>query len=169
MKKIYFFVVMGFILTACSTSTPMLNNNYNRPKSFTTQKSFDYVWDNVIDLFAESGITVSNIEKSSGFIAANGIEFNNRYTVENKNDKRYDPDAYFVIPNNKFDRVAITASFNVRLRKNDDGTVTVSVNLPNLKATAYKRDIWTGIATAKQIDIASTGVFEQNIFDAISK
>ncbi|MBD5214743.1 MAG: hypothetical protein HDS75_08000 [Bacteroidales bacterium] len=107
------------------------------------------------------------MEKASGLIVANGIEYDDNYTVENPN--RYNPTAYFVIPMHKFDAAKITASFNVRVRQNDDNTVTVSINLPNLKATTYKRDIWTGVYIPKVVDVASTGVFEQMLFDIISR
>lgn len=169
MKKFIIIMVVGIILSSCSTSKSILSQNYGAQKTFTTNKSFDHVWDNVIDIFAENGITVTNMEKASGFIAANGIEFNDHYTVENKKDKHYNPDAYFVIPNGKFDTAKVTASFNVRVRQNEDNTVTVSINLPNLTATTYKRDIWLGIPTIKNVDVASTGVFEQMLFDIISK
>lgn len=169
MNKSIIILVVGLVLTSCSVSKPMLNNRYDAQKTFSTEQSFDHVWNNVIDLFAQNGITVTNMEKASGFIAANGIEFNDHYTVENINDKRYNPNAYFVIPNGKFDTVKITASFNVRVRKNDDNTVTVSINLPNLKGQTYKRDIWTGIPSIKNVEVASTGMFEQMLFDIISK
>lgn len=157
------------LLNSCSTSKGLLSNAYNAQKTFTTKQSFDHVWDNVIDLFAENGITVTNMEKASGFIAANGIEFNDNYTVENKKDKHYNPNAYFIIPNGKFDTAKITANFNVRVRQNDDNTVTVSINLPNLTGRTYKRDIWTGIPSVKDVEVASTGVFEQMLFALISK
>lgn len=159
---------MAFLLS-CSTSKPNLSGNYSARKSFTTHKTYDRVWDNVIDFFAENGMVITNMEKASGLIVANGIEFNDHYTVENKKDKHYNPYAFFVIPNGKFDTAKITASFNVRVRQNDDNTVTVSINLPNLKGTTYKRDIWTGIPTVKTVDAASTGVFEQMLYDLISK
>lgn len=163
-------LVVGVMLfSACSTSRSMLSNNYKAQKDFTTHIPYDRVWDNVIDLFAESGITITNMEKASGLIVANGIEFNDHYTVEDKKDKRYNPNAYFVIPNGKFDTAKVSANFNVRVRQNDDNTVTVSINLPNLTATTYKRDIWLGVPTIKNVDVASTGVFEQMLFDVISK
>lgn len=157
------------MLTSCSTSKSVLSKSYDVQKTFTTQQSFDHVWNNVIDLFAETGITITNMEKASGLITANGIIFNDHYTVENKNDKRYNPNAYFIIPNGKFDSAEITASFNVRVRQNDDNTVSVSINLPNLKGVTHKRDIWTGVTFYKDVDVASTGVFEQMLFDLISK
>ena len=169
MKKAVFILMIGLIFTACTTSKSMLSNRYNAQKSFTTQMPFERVWDNVIDLFAENGIAISNMEKASGLIVANGIEYDDNYTVENPNDNRYNPTAYFVIPTHKFDDAKITASFNVRVRQNDDNTVTVSINLPNLKATTYKRDIWTGVYIPKVVDVASTGVFEQMLFDIISR
>ena len=162
-------MAVGLLLSACSSSKSTLSNNYSAQKSFKTHLPYDKVWDNVIDLFAENGVTITNMEKASGLIVANGIEFNDHYTVENKNDKRYNPYAYFVVPNGKFDAAKITASFNVRVRQNDDNTVTVSINLPNLKGTTYKKDIWTGIPTIRNVDVASTGVFEQMLFEKISK
>lgn len=172
MKKFLFVllaltVAVGFY--SCSSSRKMLSNNYNPQKSFTTQQSYDHVWDNVIDFFAQNGITITNLEKASGLVVANGIEFINNYTVEDKNNDKYNPSAFFVIPNGKFDSAKITANFNVRVRQNDDNTVSVTINLPNLQATTYKKDIWTGIPTVKNVDVASTGIFEQNLFEIISK
>lgn len=161
-------LTVGLLLTACSTSKTMLDNRYAAQKSFTIQQDFDHVWDNVIDFFAENGIMVTNVEKASGFITANQVVFTNNYTVENKNDKRYNPNAYFVIPNVKFDKIEITANFNVRVRKNDDNTVTVSINLPNLKGEISKKDIWIGRIITNDIEVASTGVFEQMLFDMFS-
>ncbi len=158
------------LLPACGSYKSQLSNTYSAQNSFSTDKNFDYVWDNVIDFFAINGIPVTNIEKASGFITASGIKFENNYTVEKQDDRRYNPNAYFVIPTNNFDRVEITANFNVRVRKNKDNTITVSVNLPNLKGTIYKRDkLVTGQLMPNSVEVASTGVFEQQLFEQITE
>lgn len=168
-KLFYALIIASFCISCGTSHKASLSMKYDAQKSFTTNKDYDYVWDNVIDFFAATGITVTNIEKASGFITASNITFDNNFTVEDVTDKKYNPKAYFVVPNNNFETAEITANFNVRVRKNNDNTVTVSINLPNLKGVVYKRDKLTGVVFPYVVETASTGVFEKNLFSALAQ
>ncbi|MBR3682699.1 MAG: hypothetical protein IKM41_07100 [Tidjanibacter sp.] len=162
MKKSILFIFSALIILATSSCAPklkILRGNYPQEFSTTTNKDFDYVWNNVIDFFARTGIPITTMDKSSGYIVANKI--NVPLTME-RDGKPVDSSAYVVIP--EFKRYPTntngTATFNVRIR--DFGNyVTITVNMYDIVSNyVFSNGFILESAPCKG---TSTGVFESKL------
>lgn len=100
-----------------------------------SDKRKDIVWDNIINFFAKSGISIRIIDRSSGLITSeeSSIEF----TRENTKGELLKKDAWVVIyklidPNTKkqIPYYNVTAEWNVRI-KESSGKTLINVNLVN--------------------------------------
>lgn len=182
--------ILGFtttmILSSCSyQGMPIsLKGTYaKRPIQITSDKDFSTVWDKLIDLFAQKGLPIKIIDRSSGLIVCDRTLL--KTTVENKNGELEDNEAWIVVPKvhdpgtNR--DVAITGTtsgvyskkmiprdasgeWNVRV-KSENGTTVINVNIVNVKVEDY-----TSNGYSKNIPVESyqsTGVFEKVIIDAI--
>lgn len=171
MKKIGILIValfMGLGLYSCASTVSMIRGQYSVVNSVTTTSSFEDVWSRVIDFFAENNIPIGTIAKDSGIITATNIRFgDNLVSYEDKYGQIVNPNAWFVLPYMK-DVVGGRAdcSFNVRVRKNDNGTCSIQVNLSNI--TGYYNIEWLNTMNFKKEIIentvpkpcSSTGAFE---------
>ncbi len=137
------------------------------------------MWDKLVDLFAQSGLSIKIIDKTSGLITSGEYEIPAGY--ENKSGEINDLNAYIVIPirkniaTGKFEPITgiatgpyavhtlanpVYGEWNVRIKKSDTGGTVVNINLVNLHYFA-------GNAKLRLIGYKSTGVFEKKIFDII--
>lgn len=67
-KKVLFYALIITLLSSCipSKKVAYLTGDYNINTSIETDKSFDEVWDKVIDYFSVNGIAISTLEKIVG-------------------------------------------------------------------------------------------------------
>lgn len=156
--KIVVIAIICMALCSCTAVIHSFQGNYSNSHTITTNTSYDEVWDNVIDFFASSGITISTMEKASGLIVASKILV--PLTIE-KNGKPLDPTAYVVIPNVKFPVKNATVTFNVRVRDNGD-SVAITINMHDIDASH-----WAGLMYSElySIEGKSTGVFENSLLN----
>lgn len=158
------------VLSSCmTTKVPHLVGNYTITTSVETEKSFDEVWDKVIDYFAVNGIPISTLEKASGLIVSNKVSLTNKVTME-KDGKVLDDKAFVVTPYAKnVVYINATSDFNIRVKK-QNGKVSISVNLPNIVAERTVKP--TGLLftntpanTPQKVEAKSTGVFENGLLE----
>ena len=164
-------VVLG---TSCVSKN--LTGTYPAPQQHYVESkdSFEIVWSKCMDYFAMNGIAVFAANKSDGKIISSKISFVNNYTRE-VNGRPLNSGAYVVIPTirNGFGNIlkpsvtragslTMNGDCNVRIRENN-GKMIVDVNLSNLDCSYY-----TGYRVAK-IPIRSTGVFEQELLEYLSR
>ncbi len=153
--------------TSCLTvkTPPNLVGNYPTVISVETDKSYDEVWDNVIDYFAKTGIAISTIEKASGLIVSNKVSLKGAVTME-KDGVLLDSCAYIVIPYEKnIVYLDATSDFNVRVKEHN-GKVSISVNLPNIIAKRTVKPVgFQMISYPQVVEAKSTGVFEQGLLN----
>lgn len=137
-------LIAGFLIALCFIScAPLkpgqLKGKYNDPPYvIISEKSKDQVWDNIIDLFAQTGIGIRIIDRSSGLIISNE-RTSLTVTYEKKNGELKDPTAYIVAaslvkPGSPTYYPAISASgeWNIRI-KEQDGKTLINVNLLNIR------------------------------------
>lgn len=156
------------VLSSCmTTKIPHLVGNYTFTTSIETDKSFDEVWDKVIDYFAMNGIPISILEKASGLIVSNKVSLKNNVTME-KDGKLLDDKAFVVIPYAKnVVYINVTSDFNIRVKK-QNGKVSISVNLPNMVAErTVKPTGFQIVSTPQEIEAKSTGVFESGLLNLL--
>lgn len=174
MKKIAFILSLTFILLSCGSLK--LRGTYPESGNYfiETSLSYDEVWDKIIDIFAQCGVPISNIDKTSGLIVSNNMSFINNYTRETRTGSMINPSAYVVIPTVRggFGNIleptaAITGNWdmcgdwNVRIKKAENGKTLINVNLLNVRC------IYTSGMHATRVPIKSTGIFEKHIINIL--
>jgi hypothetical protein len=149
---------------------PLKGKYPEQSTEYITNKSFDEVWDNVVDLFAKTGIPIKTIDKSSGIIVANKTNF--QATFENENGALIDTNAAFVavkliVPANNrlIEPVYVSSDFNVRVKKLADNKVSIGINVFINKAEYY----WMAAPTPTIFNgrVASTGKLERTIYGLV--
>lgn len=184
MKTLYALVFL-FLMSSCTSEIFPIKGNYPpTPIYYMSDKTYDEVWDKLVDLFAQNGYSISLLDKASGIIISGNYAFD--ATIENKDGSLLDPGAYIVVPKtgainsvNQF--VALSGGYydtktkkvitspvygvmNVRIKKTNSGTA-INTNLVNIYyeiSDAKKSLIKTPIK-----DYRSTGVLEKFIADQI--
>ena len=152
-------VAICIVLCSCTSVMKSLQGDYLNSHFTTTTTSYDEVWDNVIDYFASTGITITTMEKASGLIVASKIAVPQ---TKEQNGKPLDPNAFVVIPDvRKYPNLA-TATFNVRVRDNGD-SVSITVNMHDIKASYTKNNGF--LIYTEPIEGKSTGVFENGLLN----
>lgn len=163
-----------FSLVNCSSKLIPIKGTYLKPPyEVTTDKSFDEVWDKLIDLFAQKGLPIRIIDKNSGLITSDKSILT--VTTETKDGKLKDPTAFIVVAQiyepgpNRIAPVSglsdVTGEWNVRI-KNVNGKTSININIVNIKYQVY--DAYSRFY--KDVLLAnyqSTGVFEKLIADII--
>ncbi len=159
MKKIMTIciVCLCVVMISCLPSN-VLVGNYQESFTTKTDKSYDEVWNNVIDFFALSGIPINTFEKASGLIVANKVKVS---LTEEINGMPSDENAYVVIPDiSSSYKAEATATFNVRVRDNGD-YIQVYVNMHDINA-CWIDPFYNNV---HPIIGKSTGVFEQELLE----
>jgi hypothetical protein len=181
-------IIVGLFLiwtfSSCSTGKliPLKGQYPATPIVIDSPNSFEKTWDRLVDLFAQKGLAIKIIDKSSGLI----VSENSRMpaTIEDKNGKVYDPTAFIVIPVRRIGSELIPVSgktsgpyakkikandvfgeWNVRIKPNGTGS-TINVNITNV---SYE-DYLTATKSYHPVsiyDYKSTGVFENQIAELI--
>jgi hypothetical protein len=138
MKKISY-AALGILLAGCVATVGTITGKYqDTPYEIKTDKSFEEVWSNVIDFFAQKGISIKIIDKSSGLIISEKTSFLDHYSTE-VNGAIRDFDAWIVlnsINHGSFETLPdhVYGEWNVRLKPMDGGGTLINVNLTNIDA-----------------------------------
>lgn len=166
--KLSFIAAAILLLSSCAPGFIALRGQYPQtPIINYTDKSKDQVWDNIIDFFAQKGIPIKIIDKSSGLIVSDKSKLS--WSYEDKKGKLIRPQAFAAVRQLKFPNVnkpvdpeKVTGEWNIRI-KETDGKTSINVNLYNIEGT-YP------IGNSNSVRDAggkTTGVFEQLIYDAV--
>jgi len=185
-KAAYIFTVVLFF--SCSPKWLPLKGSYPAtPIEISSDKGFDEVWDKLVDVFAQNGLSIKIIDRSSGLIISYSAQL--LTTIEKKDGSLADPNAWIAVPQiysqsaqryvpitkiaagpyvsksylDKSDPVS--GEWNVRIKKTATGT-TINVNLVNLTYSIIDQKI---PRTTPLIEYKSTGVFEKLITDILLK
>jgi len=183
MKK-YFTYLLVIILSSCSAKIYPLTGTYpTTPIVIKSTKSFDQAWDKLVDIFAQKGLSIKIIDKSSGLIISSKSELS--ATFEDNKGKIVDPAAFVVVPatiyyggkrgpitgitSGAYSKSIITSpaygDWNVRIKPDGTGSL-INVNINNVSYKSwqdkYSRDI--DIVTYK-----TTGKFENDLSKMIAE
>lgn len=166
--KLAFIAISILLLSSCTPGFIGLKGLYPQtPIINYTEKSKDRVWDNIIDLFAQKGIPIKIIDKSSGLIVSDKAKLS--WSYEDKKGKLYEPKAFAAIRQFKYPNVnkpvnpdRVTGEWNIRI-KEIDGKTSINVNLYNIEGTYPLGNS----NTIRDAGGKTTGVFEQLIYDAV--
>lgn len=183
MKSLTIITSIVFFLASCSSKIIPLKGEYpSLPIQIISDKNFDTVWSNLIDLFAQKNVPIKIIDRSSGLIISepsllkttiemgNGLLDSTAWIVVakehisgNPNDLPITGGVYSGIYTKKktltvFD---VTSDWNVRIKTQGDKTA-INVNIGIVKFNAADPSKSFLIKSYR-----STGVFEKLISDAI--
>lgn len=175
MRKISTLLIM-ISLFSCNYKIYPPKDAYSKPPFiYKSDKSFQEVWDNVIDFFAQKGIAISLIDKSSGLIIS--VQTDMIWSSENrKTNKMKKPDAWVVL-NNIYDPAPnkyryperVSGKWNVRVKPEGE-KCTINVNLHDLIVYDYsytRTGIPVEVAVTQSYNPTTTGNFEKLIYDII--
>jgi len=171
MKRIIYLLVSIAILSCSTTKQLTLKGNYlAEPFTFTSPKSKQQVWDNVVSIVAQTGMKFSRLDKDNGLLVSEEYSFAGAITTEDINGNLLDTSAWIVV-NSKYWKVtkeyehpkAITGVLTVHLKESSGGTLG-NINLTNLKVY----NTATGLPVpADRYVVRSTGVFERKLADKL--
>lgn len=173
---------MLFIYSCTPKVVPLKGDYPATPMVFKSDKSFDKAWDRLIDIFAQKGLAIKLIDRSSGLIVSDRYQLT--ATIENKDGVVRDSTAYIAIPKYIVNGAAVPVTgkkgssssvkkqleanpvygeWNVRIKQaGANSTVNVNINNvsysdPGTKATIYLNNY------------RSTGVFETTLINMINE
>jgi hypothetical protein len=148
-----------------------IKGNYTVKNEFISQKPYDEVWSNIIDIFAKNGIPIGVLDKTSGIITSPEQSFPNNYTYELDNGSLENPTAWIVLERivgpdgRQVTPQKVTAIWNVRIKQINTG-VSVNINLLNINGSLVSTSRYGTIS--ETWNGKSTGVFESIIFKQIN-
>lgn len=152
MKKYVVLLVLGFLLAACA-SAPAPRQIQS---SFPIDKPFDVVWQATIETFAELNLSIQNMEKVSGLITTDWINFQGQ-----KNETGYCDCGKLSVLDRESTR---RGRFNVYIKKVTDTSCEVKVNsVFTMIYQAYENPI------PQERACVSAGKLEAEMFKRISE
>lgn len=184
--KLLLFASLVFFTGCVSTKVIPIKGTYpETPIIINSTKTFDQAWDKLIDIFAQKGLSIRIIDRSSGLIISDKSELSTTY--ENETGKPVDETAFIVVSSviQYGKKVPVTGTssgayaqtkvaypargdWNVRIKSNAGGGCSINVNITNITYNAYdlteKRYRDMNLAAYK-----STGVFENLIASMINQ
>ena len=164
-------IVATLLLTGCAYKiTPLKGTYLDKPFEIISDKSKDQVWDKLIDFFAQKGLSIKIIDRSSGLIISDRSALT--WTFEDSKGKVIDPLAWIVIektvdpgPNKVIKPSSVAGDWNVRIKELSNNKTSINVNLVNIKA---KREYVSKYGVSEyEIKALSTGNFEKLISEQI--
>jgi hypothetical protein len=175
MNRLFAVACIIILTCGCVVYKPVaIIGNYPKPPiTYLTSTPFDKVWDNIIDMFSQQGLSIKIIDRSSGLIVSERGPI--PYSFEDKLGKLYKPEAYAVIERWKenggasyFIPLTVTGEWNVRIKTIEDKT-GINVNLTSILAT-YEPTFYSITRTVTgpvMTQGKTTGIFEKIITDAV--
>ena len=159
--RLLFAALIALLITACTTYKPPVKRELKTERLY--EKSYDQVWNNVIDWFAKNNIPIKTLDKSSGLIAT---EFNLRNNIKESCDCGTSGFGVNVSPN-------IIGNFNVLIRRVEasTGAQTATESIRVNVSAFYKTKLTTSSFTqgvpdqVSDTDCESTGHLETAILD----
>lgn len=162
-----------FFVVGCTVQNVPLNGRYlEKPFEIITDKSFETVWSNIIDLFAQKGLSIKVIDKSSGLITSEKTSLLSNYSFEKDNGLLENPDAWVVINRSTYAGTTLppqvlSGEWNVRIKSIENNKTSININLTNINGSY--RSAGGQYAAAMNVEYTgkSTGKFEQIILKLI--
>ena len=143
---------------------PLQGRYLEEPYVVYSEKSFDEVWDNVVDVVATMGFPIKLLDKQNGLLVCERMSLLSAYSQEDKAGRLKNPDAYVVVPNVEnasfynVEPYELSGVANVRIRAEGKRT-KINVNL-----NAFTISVGAGNNTERYTaDLRSTGRFEQGV------
>jgi hypothetical protein len=172
MKKASALLIILFLFSCAPSKIVPIKGKYPpTPIVANSPKTFDQAWDIIIDYFAQNGIPIKIIDRSSGLIVSEQTKLT--WSFEKKDGSLFLPTASVVLEKilkpsseNWFSPQEVTGEWNVRVKKAPDGTVSINVNLYNIKAL-YERYYYSYVTHTAVEPILTKGTTTGNFETAM--
>jgi len=161
------------VFTSCAPVTIPFKGNYDETFNITSDKPIDEVWSNIIDIFAQKGVSIGVIDKSSGLITSGRTSFLSSYTFEDNNGQLEDKYAFVVvkklsIAGQQLRPSTIYGTWNVRLKNTSDNKTNININLIVDDVNGQQRNMYgQNVGSPYPMEAKSTHVFERLIAELI--
>lgn len=187
--KLTFTIILAICLTGCTDKLYPIKGQYpNTPIEIPTSNNFDQVWEKLIDMFAQQGLSIKIIDRTSGLIISDRSLL--QTTIEDTKGRLIDTSAFIVIQTHRNPISGLTepitgyspklptkghsrevqpvsGDWNVRVKKSESGCI-INVNLTNIRFEQTLAGYYGKAPTPIVISaFRSTGVFEKTIADII--
>ena len=171
MKPSIIIFVLLIFLNGCTGSSPKYKEatQENIIKERIVNKSYDVVWQNVVDWFAYHNSPIKTLDKSSGLIASEynlSVEEANRYLNCGKSIKGQVDIYGFEVTKLKFENQI--GNFNVLIKKLGEDSTKIVINF-FAKSDLNQYDDDGRLVFTQKVTCYSMGTLENQIFKAISK
>jgi hypothetical protein len=184
MKKLASICFLVLFASCAAKIIPLKGNYPQTPIIFKSENSFEKTWDKLIDVFAQKGLAIKIIDRSSGLIISTNSEM--AATPEDSKGNPKNPNAFIAVPsiksNNQIkplsgsNQGAYTAKskivyypvygeWNVRVKPDGAGSL-INVNITNVTYVIYGGTKGTDHFLPLK-GYKSTGVFEKDLADLI--
>ena len=182
--KLLLIAFVSLLFSSCTAfifpkPVPVQGTYFTPPYIIESDKTFDQVWSNIIDFFAQNGLEIKVIDKTSGFIAS-GNSTQYIPTIEVKPGVLKSKTSYIVAPalidpskpKNDSKRIRpqypiVYGQWNIVV-KSVNGHSTINVNIVNIEYMGITGNGYTATTRLMPAEgTHSTGVFEKSIADAI--
>lgn len=165
MKRLFTALTLAIIFQSCMEGRIPLKGNYQNPNTFYFDQKENEVWNGLMAVLCDRGLSVKSMDKSSGVIFGDKYDFTSVSSAENSKGQLVTKDALivtqyvvftgrtYVLPNQ------ITADWNIRVYP-FEGKTALKINLKNI-VSKYQ------LSQAIFYQAESTGNFEKFIADSI--
>lgn len=175
MKAIILNVLLVILFAVCFTACSGSSAEYEMPKDRviekqkTINKSYDIVWQEVVDWFAFHNSPIKTLDKNSGLIASD-------YNLSVEQTKEYIDCGKVISGQTNAFGVEVTfmryenpkGNFNILIKKIDETSTKVTINFfSESELNQYNRQ--GSQVYSQKVTCVSKGILEKEIFDAISK
>ncbi|MCI0448218.1 MAG: hypothetical protein L0Y79_00330 [Chlorobi bacterium] len=160
MKKSIYFLFLISLFIGCSSYQPP--KDYKVEKETTLSKSYDVVWQNVVDYFATHNTPIKTMDKGTGLIATD-------YNLTVTEALKYMDCGEAGNTLGAHQRIeGQSGNFNILLKKLDENTTKVTANVFfNSILTTYGDK--GEILKSEKINCNSKGVLEKELISNISR
>ena len=171
LQRIFAATIIALLFTGCANKIAPLKGKYlDKPFEIVSDKNKDQVWDKLIDFFAQKGLSIKIIDRSSGLIISDKSALT--YSLEDSKGNLIDPNAWIAIEkvynvgaNKIIKPSSVSGDWNVRIKELPNNKTSINVNLVNIKAKQVSVSKY-GVVEF-EIKALSTGNFENLIAEQI--
>lgn len=176
-------IAIAFLLKSCAPTlshVPLKGKHLEDPYIVVTEKPFDEVWDNVIDILAQRGFPIRFLDKENGLVVSERSSLLDAYTYEDRAGKLENPDALLVLPTvsiwgiaERVHPLSLTGIASIRVRKLKDNTTKINVNLNALNVDVIGTwdkgtpEVFREAQFIVSQEMRSTGLFEYKIAEMV--
>lgn len=176
MRQTFILLFALTLLSGCASVKiiPLKNTYQTKPYEAVSDNNKDVVWDKIVDFFAQNGLSIKLIDRSSGLIVSEATALT--FTHEDSKGQLIHPDSWVVLvsvydaANKKYIQPnVVIGEWNIRIKEIPGNKTNVNVNLVNIRYSSPNTDplLPAQLKYVSKFEAQSTGKFEDKIFNIV--